>query len=59
MSFKETAGREAFRPLGDNDIDVARLLELLERALYRICTYSNRTSWSRPSRGKERDLSPM
>ena len=30
MSFKEAAGREAFRPLGDGDVDIARLLERVE-----------------------------
>ena len=35
IGFKEACQREAFRPLGDGDIDVARLLELLNRSEYR------------------------
>jgi len=35
ISFKEAAQRGAFLPLGDGDVDVARLLELLEKAEYR------------------------
>ncbi len=35
LSFKEAAQRGAFRPLGDGDVDVARLLELLDRSGYR------------------------
>lgn len=34
LSFKEAAQRGAFLPLGDGDVDIARLLELLERAQY-------------------------
>jgi inosose dehydratase len=34
LSFKEAAQRGAFRPLGDGDVEIARLLELLERAQY-------------------------
>lgn len=34
LSFKEAAQKGAFRPLGEGDVDVARLLELLERAGY-------------------------
>lgn len=33
--FKEACQREAFRPLGDGDIDVAQLLQLLDRSEYR------------------------
>jgi inosose dehydratase len=35
LGFKEAAQRGVFRPLGDGDVDVGRLLELLERAQYR------------------------
>lgn len=35
IGFKEACQREAFRPLGDGDIDVARLLEILDRSEYR------------------------
>jgi inosose dehydratase len=35
LDFKGACRAEAFKPLGDGDIDVARLLELLERADYR------------------------
>lgn len=35
LGFKEAAQREVFRPLGDGDVDLGRLLELLERAQYR------------------------
>lgn len=35
ISFKEAAQRGAFLPLGEGDVDVARLLELLENAEYR------------------------
>ena len=35
IGFKEACLREAFRPLGDGDIDVAQLLELLDRSEYR------------------------
>lgn len=35
IGFKEACQREAFRPLGDGDVDVARLLDLLDRAGYR------------------------
>jgi inosose dehydratase len=35
ITFKEAAQRGAFLPLGDGDVDIARLLELLERAEYR------------------------
>lgn len=35
IGFKEAAQRGAFLPLGDGDVDIARLLELLERAQYR------------------------
>lgn len=34
IGFKEACSRNAFRPLGDGDIDVARLLELLDRSGY-------------------------
>jgi len=34
ISFKEACSREAFRPLGEGDIDVAQLLELLDRSGY-------------------------
>jgi len=34
IGFKEACQREAFRPLGDGDVDVARLLELLDRSGY-------------------------
>lgn len=34
IDFKETARRGAFRPLGDGDVDVGRLLKLLEAAAY-------------------------
>jgi inosose dehydratase len=35
LGFKEAAQRGVFRPLGDGDVDLGRLLELLERARYR------------------------
>ena len=35
IGFKEAAQRGAFRPLGDGDVDIERLLELLERSNYR------------------------
>ena len=35
ISFKEAAQRGAFLPLGDGDVDIARLLEMLERNQYR------------------------
>ncbi len=35
IGFKEACSEKAFRPLGDGDVDVARLLELLDRAEYR------------------------
>jgi inosose dehydratase len=35
LGFKEAAQRGVFRPLGDGDVDLGRLLELLERAHYR------------------------
>lgn len=35
LGFKEAAQREVFRPLGDGDVNLGRLLELLERAQYR------------------------
>jgi len=35
IGFKEACQREAFRPLGDGDIDVAQLLQLLGRSEYR------------------------
>ncbi len=35
LSFKEGASRGAFRPLGDGDVDVGRVIELLEQAGYR------------------------
>ena len=35
LGFKEAAQRGVFRPLGDGDVDLGRLLELLERAQYR------------------------
>jgi inosose dehydratase len=35
IGFKEACLQETFRPLGDGDVDVARLLELLERSEYR------------------------
>lgn len=34
IGFKQACTEEAFRPLGDGDIDVARLLELLDRSGY-------------------------
>jgi inosose dehydratase len=34
LSFKEAAGRGAFRPLGDGDVDVAEVVGLLERSGY-------------------------
>lgn len=34
ISFKEAARRGAFRPLGEGDVDIGRLLELLEGAEY-------------------------
>jgi inosose dehydratase len=34
LDFKAACRAEAFRPLGDGDVDVARLLELLEEANY-------------------------
>jgi inosose dehydratase len=34
IDFKEAARRGAFRPLGDGDVDIGRLLELLEGAGY-------------------------
>jgi inosose dehydratase len=34
IGFKEAAQRGAFRPLGDGDIDIKRLLDLLEDAGY-------------------------
>jgi inosose dehydratase len=34
LSFKEAALRGAFLPLGDGDVNIARLLELLEKAEY-------------------------
>ncbi|MDP8940883.1 MAG: sugar phosphate isomerase/epimerase [Actinomycetota bacterium] len=34
IGFKEAAQRGAFLPLGDGDVDIARLLALLERAEY-------------------------
>ena len=34
IGFKEACQREAFRPLGGGDVDVARLLELLDRSGY-------------------------
>jgi inosose dehydratase len=34
IGFKEAAQEEAFRPLGDGDVDVARLLEILDRSNY-------------------------
>lgn len=34
IGFKEAAQRGAFLPLGDGDVDLERLLELLERAQY-------------------------
>ena len=35
IGFKEACQREAFRPLGDGDIDLAQLLQLLDRSEYR------------------------
>jgi inosose dehydratase len=35
ITFKEAAQRGAFLPLGDGDVDISRLLELLKRAEYR------------------------
>lgn len=35
IGFKEACSRGAFRPLGDGDVDVARLLESLDRSEYR------------------------
>jgi inosose dehydratase len=35
IGFKEACQREAFRPLGDGDIDVVRLLQTLDRSEYR------------------------
>ncbi len=35
IGFKEACREEAFRPLGEGDIEVARLLELLDRSGYR------------------------
>jgi inosose dehydratase len=34
LSFKEAAGRGAFRPLGDGDVDVAEVVARLERSGY-------------------------
>jgi inosose dehydratase len=34
IGFKEACMEEAFRPLGDGDVDVARLLEILDRSNY-------------------------
>ena len=34
IGFKEAAQENAFRPLGEGDVDVARLLELLDRSGY-------------------------
>ncbi len=34
IGFKEAAGEGAFRPLGEGDVDIGRLLELLEGAGY-------------------------
>jgi inosose dehydratase len=34
IGFKEAAQEEAFRPLGEGDVDVARLLEILDRSGY-------------------------
>lgn len=34
LGFKEAASREAFRPLGDGDVDVGRVINLLEQADY-------------------------
>ena len=34
MGFKEAAQENAFRPLGEGDVDVARLLEILDRSGY-------------------------
>ena len=35
MSFRKAVRRGIFRPLGEGDVDVARILDLLERAGYR------------------------
>ncbi len=35
LSFREAARRRAFRPLGEGDVDVGRLINLLEQAWYR------------------------
>jgi inosose dehydratase len=37
IGFKEAAQEEAFRPLGDGDVNVARLLEILDRSDYGGC----------------------
>ena len=34
IGFKEACVEEAFRPLGEGDVDVARLLEILDRSNY-------------------------
>jgi len=34
IGFKEACMEDAFRPLGDGDVDVARLLEILDRSNY-------------------------
>ena len=34
IGFKEACMEEAFRPLGDGDVDVARLVEILDRSNY-------------------------
>jgi inosose dehydratase len=34
IGFKEACMEEAFRPLGEGDVDVARLLEILDRSNY-------------------------
>ena len=35
LSYKEGAAQGVYRPLGDGDVDVGRVIELLERAGYR------------------------
>jgi inosose dehydratase len=34
LGYKEAVGRGVFKPLGDGDVDVERLVSLLERASY-------------------------
>jgi Sugar phosphate isomerases/epimerases len=58
LGFREAARKNAFRPLGEGDVDVGGVLERLEGSGYAGCTCWSRTRWSRGSRPRARDPWP-